>query len=200
MSKNAEIDVVCNYCGKEYRICKSAYDRRKRHFCSRKCYSNYRSDVLSISEQNAFRGNSIPCNCDYCGKEYYIYKSNYAQSKRHFCSQECYQKYRSEKLPHEEQNAYGRGHTPEERKLRKKVRIIWNHYRRDKKIKNQPCEICGCDKSEAHHDDYSKPLEVRWLCRKCHRHLHTMDEKLSGILNERKINSEQSNPNGQTYT
>ena len=35
-------------------------------------------------------------------------------------------------------------------------------------IKKQPCEKCGDNKSHGHHDDYSKPLEVRWLCHKCH--------------------------------
>lgn len=33
----------------------------------------------------------------------------------------------------------------------------------------EACERCGkvC-KPEASHDDYSKPLEVEWLCRICH--------------------------------
>jgi len=36
----------------------------------------------------------------------------------------------------------------------------------------QPCEVCGEMKTEAHHDDYSKPLQVRWLCFKHHREIH----------------------------
>ncbi len=37
----------------------------------------------------------------------------------------------------------------------------------------QPCEICGVIKGvEAHHEDYSKPLEVTWLCKKHHIELH----------------------------
>ena len=36
----------------------------------------------------------------------------------------------------------------------------------------KPCEICGKEKTEAHHDDYDKPLEVRWLCRSHHAITH----------------------------
>ena len=28
----------------------------------------------------------------------------------------------------------------------------------------QPCEICGSTDVHGHHDDYSQPLVVRWLC------------------------------------
>lgn len=35
-----------------------------------------------------------------------------------------------------------------------------------------PCETCGEIKSEAHHDDYSLPLSVRWLCSKHHAEFH----------------------------
>lgn len=34
------------------------------------------------------------------------------------------------------------------------------------------CERCQNPKAEAHHDDYTKPLEVRWLCHRCHRIRH----------------------------
>lgn len=36
----------------------------------------------------------------------------------------------------------------------------------------QPCKVCGAQKSVAHHDDYNKPLEVRWLCQPCHKAHH----------------------------
>lgn len=32
----------------------------------------------------------------------------------------------------------------------------------------QPCELCGDRATVAHHDDYSEPLDVRWLCGPCH--------------------------------
>jgi hypothetical protein len=38
-------------------------------------------------------------------------------------------------------------------------------------LKYEPCEVCGAA-AEAHHDDYSRPLDVRWLCRKHHRQWH----------------------------
>jgi len=37
---------------------------------------------------------------------------------------------------------------------------------------SEPCEICGLLKVEAHHEDYSKPLDVTWLCRTHHRERH----------------------------
>jgi hypothetical protein len=36
----------------------------------------------------------------------------------------------------------------------------------------QPCEVCGNPKVDAHHDDYSRPLDVRWLCRAHHNEHH----------------------------
>jgi hypothetical protein len=43
---------------------------------------------------------------------------------------------------------------------------------RQGKIKRRPCEVCGHIKVEGHHDDYSKPYEVHWLCKKHHNEVH----------------------------
>lgn len=40
------------------------------------------------------------------------------------------------------------------------------------RLVKQPCGICGEQISQAHHTDYSKPLEVQWLCSGCHAELH----------------------------
>ena len=44
-------------------------------------------------------------------------------------------------------------------------------------LKPEPCMICGTDKDiQAHHPDYSKPLDVQWLCRRCH---HILERNLN---------------------
>ena len=40
------------------------------------------------------------------------------------------------------------------------------------RLVRQPCEICGSEHVQAHHDDYSQPLKVRWLCTRHHADYH----------------------------
>jgi hypothetical protein len=42
----------------------------------------------------------------------------------------------------------------------------------------QGCEVCGDPAVDAHHDDYSEPLAVRWLCRQHHTRLHSGGEDM----------------------
>jgi hypothetical protein len=40
-------------------------------------------------------------------------------------------------------------------------------------LHKEPCEICGSSEAvHAHHDDYAKPLNVRWLCAVHHKQWH----------------------------
>lgn len=51
-----------------------------------------------------------------------------------------------------------------------------NHLLENGKLtKPMACEVCGkVGRVEAHHDDYSKPLDVVWCCKKCH---YKLDEE-----------------------
>jgi hypothetical protein len=52
---------------------------------------------------------------------------------------------------------------------------------RDKRLKKGPCTICGTtDRVHGHHKDYSKPLDVTWLCARCHHRIHAAFPELGG--------------------
>lgn len=40
------------------------------------------------------------------------------------------------------------------------------------RVVRQPCFVCGEIKVQGHHADYSRPLQVSWLCRKHHIETH----------------------------
>jgi len=44
-------------------------------------------------------------------------------------------------------------------------------------IKKKECAVCDKVKVEAHHFNYSKPLEVIWLCNKHHVEVHSCQKK-----------------------
>jgi hypothetical protein len=52
--------------------------------------------------------------------------------------------------------------------------LVNNAVKSGKLIKPENCEQCACfsQRLHGHHDDYSKPLDVRWLCALCHNAWH----------------------------
>jgi hypothetical protein len=55
-------------------------------------------------------------------------------------------------------------------------------------LKIENCVVCGKRRQiEAHHEDYSKPLEITWLCRPCHRAYHkdkAWEDEMSRLAEE----------------
>jgi len=58
-------------------------------------------------------------------------------------------------------------------------RAVQRAVREGKMVKPNICECCGKQTEspnlDGHHEDYSKPLEVNWLCRQCHLERHRED-------------------------
>ena len=59
-----------------------------------------------------------------------------------------------------------------------RAKNLLNRATRSGKITKQPCAICGNTNTEAHHHDYSKPLDVTWFCRQ-HHSKHHQKERMS---------------------
>lgn len=62
-----------------------------------------------------------------------------------------------------------------EQRIKDRCRAYANTYLRRGKIQKLACEKCGDPNSQMHHADYTKPLEVTWLCQDCHQDDHNRE-------------------------
>lgn len=53
-----------------------------------------------------------------------------------------------------------------------KAHRMVNYHKRVGNLTESPCEICLDKNVVGHHDDYLKPLNVRWLCQAHHKQWH----------------------------
>ena len=61
---------------------------------------------------------------------------------------------------------------------RRAAHIALGNAVRDGRVKQQPCWVCG-ERAEAHHPDYSAPLEVVWLCPMHHKRTHALVDEIN---------------------
>jgi hypothetical protein len=95
--------------------------------------------------------------------------TNYRAKRHHYAHYEKQRWLRTERREKaKEYQRHTRANSPE----KFKATCVVNNALRDGKLEKKPCEVCGSEKSQAHHDDYSKPLDVIWLCRKHHLERH----------------------------
>ena len=59
------------------------------------------------------------------------------------------------------------------KEVKKRARTIYKTALRRGKLVRTPCHICGATEVEGHHPDYSRPLDVVWLCKKHHQEIHS---------------------------
>ena len=90
-------------------------------------------------------------------------------------------------------NAYRAEHLEQTRLLRQKYKknnpsayakyqaiykAVFVAIKKGELIKPIKCEFCKKKSTiQAHHDDYSKPFDVKWLCVRCHNELHRIARK-----------------------
>jgi hypothetical protein len=98
------------------------------------------------------------CRCDECRKAHRLYCRKWARDN-------------SESKNKRQRTTYNENPDARTKQL---ARTALNYRLTKGDIERQPCEICGA-KAEAHHDDYSKPFDVRWLCRAHHCELHRQE-------------------------
>lgn len=131
-------------------------------FCSNKCRG----------QQWKKETQYVDFKCDYCKLPNKHLKSRYDRHEFHFCNKDCHALFREHILPKHRQPKFGTGFEQAEREKRRKARFLVNRGVKKGTLIKLDCEECGDPKSEAHHLDYDKPLEVIWLCFKHHRQLH----------------------------
>lgn len=71
-------------------------------------------------------------------------------------------------------------------KRRKEARLaVYRALRSGELVKPPCCDLCGVTtNTDAHHIDYGKPIDVKWLCRKCHGVVHTEGHEWNPDCNE----------------
>lgn len=112
--------------------------------------------------------------CTKCGRELSLSKFHrdnrkgrgyYSQCRD--CKAECKRQAKDKLL----QSQYKRRERKKEElsPKRKAYNKVYYALKAGKLIKPAQCEICkSTENIQAHHKDYSKPLEVDWVCQKCH--------------------------------
>lgn len=136
--------------------CKGLKEERSRSYC----YTCIRADY----QESSLKSGKVTLYCA-CGE--------LKASRRKIRCEKCDKLVRQEKN-RKDSKKYRAG----ENAFKDSVRHVTFHAIRKGILKKMPCEVCRTEIDvQAHHDDYTKPFDVRWLCRKHHLEHHKLEQK-----------------------
>lgn len=120
------------------------------------------------------RGRRCCAICDICNGRFETRAAEIQRGRGRHCSASCANKARAINRP--APNRYRR--SPEFKRsdpysvAQRKAGHLVEQALLSGRLERQPCEACGKGRTDAHHDDYRLPLNVRWLCRNHHLEHH----------------------------
>jgi len=155
--------VRCGQCSKVFKKAPNQTQRSDRHYCSKACYNIARRPTLVTRE------------CARCGK---VFTSrlwpSHADVPPTFCSRACVRAGFGDRVKLHGLYA-GRSKGLGRRCYRDNIQErVSRAVKSGLLVKPSACSRCrgGTGRIHAHHDNYSRPLEVRWLCTRCHVTVH----------------------------
>jgi hypothetical protein len=150
---------VCAECGITYIPTRNVAIQR---FCSTRCRLQAKRKRLSPTKtreekpQRLRREDRPLRHCRECGRE--LLPVNGQRPRSCYCSEAC--------------RAIGAQKVAAAYYRRMTKQCIARSAANQANFSPRPCAHCGAEPAEKHHPDYNKPLEVVWLCRRCHQRLH----------------------------
>jgi hypothetical protein len=167
--------INCNICGKEFKVF-PCHVKRGKKYCSRKCLTEMNKKRCGEKSKNWKGGQHVESTCLFCGVKFMAEKKAVKNGYGKFCSHYCASKLRSKKKWDNPMYKGGGYEAAKRYRAKNKSRVLaWNILNeavKNKSIKKEACSICGDKKVVAHHEDYSKPLDIIWLCHDHHNKLH----------------------------
>jgi hypothetical protein len=132
---------------------------------TKKCAICKKQKVYTLFSKNHLNPNGIGCYCKECDRVRARTRLN-AMYDREYSKKQYLKRKKSGKVI---QNTYNMMKKYPE-KFR--ARQLAQYAVKIGTIKKSPCEVGKEEKAQMHHPDYTKPLEIKWLCIKHHRELH----------------------------
>ena len=139
----------------------------------RTCIKCFATKPLSMFYANKAAALGVDSKCKECAKRLSTLRRN-----RNLESVRAYDRARGSRMTVDDLRNY-RKKNPEKHRAHQLVR---NAINRGDLVRPSVCE--SCDQNgyiEGHHDDYSQPLVVRWLCAACHKQHHAQENRMSGV-------------------